>query len=552
MGKQELRRLFQRATTKAWNDSLIPATLGKAEGSGQYSIEVPGKSPSWNYVTLSDQTIAQAINVSVGRRPRLPVWLDKDPGGTLYVVGVNLIQALQFLGDEAPSLGVGQHSHEIGYGYDDPVSTRRITSGLVQVYSGMTVYVRPFLYEYDGVNYAFSGGYLDLTAEVPASASTKVMCIVWFDPVTVALGATSGDEVSVLSLFTLTDLAEVALSGDVLPLAGVTLREGQTEITQESDFMDGRLWLGRLRSVDSSSYATIALDNLASVAINTSLVSDTDATDSLGSAAIAWLKGFIKTIIAATAIAGSESSGGSLAIESTTHATKGAITFNNSLAKVDSVGEIYGRGDTEYGLVRFLVNLGTLPDGLFLTDYTPLTDFAGAPFETGNYNFNTPSVLQMYGTAVDKRQFLYKTVSISTAQNNAANAVVSAGVNVSLAGMRVDDGTDNNYLEFGMRTTGLAYGALSFYTRKRTGGGAVTTTQVGLANLPAIIPYAVRIFSVSGTNFCYIKGVASGWTFMAGESYGYTITRRGIVVTANASDTPNADFAGNFNSFEEE
>jgi hypothetical protein len=245
MSIKELRRVFGRASAKAWNDSLIPATLGKAEGSGQYTLEVDGKHPAWNYVTLSDRTIAQAINVSAGRLPRMPVWLDRDPAGVLYVVGVNLTQALQFLGDQAPSMGVGQHSHEIGFGYDDPVSTRRISVGLVQVSSGMTVYVRPFLYEYNGVVYAFSGGFLDLTAEIPASASTKVMCIVWFDPVTQVLGATSGDEVSVLSLFTLTDVAAVPLSGDVYPLRGVTLREGQTAITEEKDFVDARLWLGR-------------------------------------------------------------------------------------------------------------------------------------------------------------------------------------------------------------------------------------------------------------------------------------------------------------------
>ena len=42
--------------------------------------------------------------------------------------------------------------------------------------------------------------------------------------------------------------------------------------------------------------ATTALDNLASVAINTSLISDTDATDSLGSAAVKWLEAFVNRI----------------------------------------------------------------------------------------------------------------------------------------------------------------------------------------------------------------------------------------------------------------
>lgn len=42
-------------------------------------------------------------------------------------------------------------------------------------------------------------------------------------------------------------------------------------------------------NVDTNAFATSALDNLASVAINTSLISDTALTDDLGSAAIPWL-----------------------------------------------------------------------------------------------------------------------------------------------------------------------------------------------------------------------------------------------------------------------
>lgn len=43
--------------------------------------------------------------------------------------------------------------------------------------------------------------------------------------------------------------------------------------------------------------ASTALNNLAAVAINTSLISDTDNTDNLGSAAIAWANGYINTLL---------------------------------------------------------------------------------------------------------------------------------------------------------------------------------------------------------------------------------------------------------------
>src|SRR5664279_1140601 len=42
--------------------------------------------------------------------------------------------------------------------------------------------------------------------------------------------------------------------------------------------------------------ANIALDNLASVAINTSLISDTDSTDNLGSSSKYWANGYIDKI----------------------------------------------------------------------------------------------------------------------------------------------------------------------------------------------------------------------------------------------------------------
>lgn len=49
-------------------------------------------------------------------------------------------------------------------------------------------------------------------------------------------------------------------------------------------------------NASGSSGATTALDNLASVAINTSLVSDTDETDDLGTTLKKWLNIFVKNI----------------------------------------------------------------------------------------------------------------------------------------------------------------------------------------------------------------------------------------------------------------
>ena len=51
-----------------------------------------------------------------------------------------------------------------------------------------------------------------------------------------------------------------------------------------------------------ASFASAALDNLASVAVNTSITSDTTNTDDLGTAAIAWKAGYVNTVASGTGV----------------------------------------------------------------------------------------------------------------------------------------------------------------------------------------------------------------------------------------------------------
>lgn len=97
-------------------------------------------------------------------------------------------------------------------------------------------------------------------------------------------------------------------TGDVTGSEALTIDKtaitGKTAVTAVwtdyviiSDTSDsGNLKKALVSDFAGSSGATTALDNLASVAINTSLISDTDETDSLGSAAIKWLNIFVKNI----------------------------------------------------------------------------------------------------------------------------------------------------------------------------------------------------------------------------------------------------------------
>ena len=89
---------------------------------------------------------------------------------------------------------------------------------------------------------------------------------------------------------------------------------------------------------DLSAYATLALDNLASVAINTSLISDTAATDSLGSEAMYWLKGFL----------GSELSfEGSTDNDFQTTLTVTDPTADRTITFSDASGTVYITGGTD-------------------------------------------------------------------------------------------------------------------------------------------------------------------------------------------------------------
>lgn len=91
--------------------------------------------------------------------------------------------------------------------------------------------------------------------------------------------------------------------------------------------------------------ASTALDNLASVAINTSLISDTDITDSLGSSAIKWLRGFFKSLVVETQSTPTEPASGDLELY--------ADTTNKSPRFINDDSVLYGatlvrNGNTNY------------------------------------------------------------------------------------------------------------------------------------------------------------------------------------------------------------
>jgi len=90
------------------------------------------------------------------------------------------------------------------------------------------------------------------------------------------------------SLAQLSFRAETYATGS-LPAAGNEGRITFDTTTKQLKFDNGTSWT-------AAGGATAALDNLASTAVNTDIISDTDSTDDLGSAAIAWANGYFDSL----------------------------------------------------------------------------------------------------------------------------------------------------------------------------------------------------------------------------------------------------------------
>lgn len=147
----------------------------------------------------------------------------------------------------------------------------------------------------------------------------------------------------------LTSLAGLSYTGNALKVVRVNAGETDFEL-----------------ATISAGGATTALDNLASVAINTSLVSDTDSTDNLGSTTIAWANVYADKV---TSIAGVP-----LNIETPNHTsasginiTTGTATTGNGVGGGITVTAGDGIGSGNGGDINFQAGTGgtTGPGGGF-------------------------------------------------------------------------------------------------------------------------------------------------------------------------------------------
>jgi hypothetical protein len=331
--------------------------MGKPETDGSYTIKTgrPGRVYCQMLSANAQTTIVEAVNTGAPEIAGLPILLQRQKDGELYVISSDNTRATEHLGGVSPGGSGGPHSHRIGFGFADAVEGRRFEPGLVRINTGddLTVYVEPFHYVVDGDRRYWAGGTIDLTSYVPVTADKKAWVKVGLDPSDDTLTAEAGADINVGTTPNPATIADITFTG-LIQLGAVILRNGQTAINNDLEFADCREWVtsdaglttftgltdtpaayaageplrvnagataiefmtdpgaDRLIFWDESAtlleyltlsadfsiaattlsltedYATAALDNLAAVAVNTDIVSDTDDADDLGSSTARW------------------------------------------------------------------------------------------------------------------------------------------------------------------------------------------------------------------------------------------------------------------------
>jgi len=177
-------------------------------------------------------------------------------------------------------------------------------------------------------------------------------------------------------------------------------------------------------------------------------------------------------------------------------------------------------------------NLSALPTGW---------SWAGTPFITPpTVNYFSDGMKCWYYT-VASRSFVYKAYTANQRNHWAQASVYRLDVG-GYVGFRIDDGTDNNYVE--LVQAPQSDGSFGFTRRTRTGGGApvVTMLKSFVTPIPWVILYCYlngTLHSAWGLDF-YIQGPGVPIQILGygGTALTWTPTRVGFVITVVTASAP--------------
>lgn len=246
------------------------------------------------YVRYDDGSVEEVPHKGrVSPQRNAPVKVGVDDTGERSILGINREEATVFAGAAgAGSMAIGPHSHERGSSMQYLIDPYLITPLRVKHVSETTV-------EIGAGHYKDSSGDLhwrlseqvDISSYITGTSYHHSWIVVWINQDTGASGVTSGTSQTIALPLYKSGISSVSLPSGSIPLVAIPVKNGQSTL-YEVDFEDMRYIVG----IGNYDFASKSLSNLSSVAINTSLISDTDSTDDLGSSSAYWRNGYIDTL----------------------------------------------------------------------------------------------------------------------------------------------------------------------------------------------------------------------------------------------------------------
>jgi hypothetical protein len=243
---QALDRMPQTARMRRGHAALL------GDGQGNLYVFNPDGSRSSGMVwaRVDGMGICSVRCRKISQQRDLPVIVDYGIDQVLEVVEENGAEAIAFTGDRGRSVGPHRDTHDILGPDPDFIQGLRFLPLLCHPTNppSLSIYVRPYSYEYNGTRKTWAGGGLDLTSEIPTSSNEQLLIVVCLDPVTNVLSYYTGsnttpfipgDSVS----FTASEI-DVINTGSDWQIAAIRAYAGQTQFLWSDWMADRRGWIG--------------------------------------------------------------------------------------------------------------------------------------------------------------------------------------------------------------------------------------------------------------------------------------------------------------------
>lgn len=239
--RDELHRAFDGATQASERRSWKYGQLGRPDG----TIAVADR-PGFVYVRLSsdaNQSVTWARNPNrVPLQLNLPVKM-RNEGENLVIIDVDTSAVWEAsTGGSSNDYAVTHHTHRIGTGLEYEVEGLRLEPGRVYPASGLTATVNPFRYYHAGAWATYAGTTLSLGPYRPSTTGKHRWAVVTVDPDTNALAVVTGPDEDYATTLT-PALLDAIDTDNYIPLAGVRLRNDDTNVESYAKYLDARGWI---------------------------------------------------------------------------------------------------------------------------------------------------------------------------------------------------------------------------------------------------------------------------------------------------------------------